>query len=71
MSDQGGRTTSATALSGSQHDLFLQEKPGTSNDKFLGYLANGETRDELLARYRRGELPGLNLEYAKQWLGVK
>lgn len=20
---------------------------------------------------RRGELPGLNLEYAKQWLGVK
>lgn len=46
-------------------------RPGVSNGRFLAYLSMGESREELLARYKRGELPGLNVEYAKGWLEGK
>lgn len=43
-------------------------KVGESNARFLAYLSLGETREQLLERYRSGELPNLNLGYAKAWL---
>jgi len=47
------------------NDLFSDKpppepKPGVSNGKALGYIANGESRDKLRERYRRGELIGVN-----------
>jgi len=46
-------------------DLFSNQpppepKPGVSNGKALGYIANGESRDKLRERFKRGELIGVN-----------
>ncbi len=40
-------------------------KPGESNGKALGYIAKGETPEQLRQRYRNGELPGVNPEIVK------
>ena len=44
---------------------------GKSNGQFLGHLANGKSRAELLAMHQRGELPGLNTDIAKDNLKFK
>lgn len=51
-------------------DLFSNqtEKAGTSNGKFLGYLANGETPAHLRKRWSAGEFPDLNTAWAKVWI---
>ena len=45
-------------------DLFTTYEPrvGESNGKALRYLARGETRDQLRARIKAGEFPGLNVK---------
>lgn len=49
-----------------QHDLFTQSRPGDSNGKALGYIARGESREQLRNRIRAGELPGVNMELVKR-----
>jgi hypothetical protein len=50
-------------------DLFARPKPrvGTGNALFLCDLADGVSDADMRARYKRGDYPGLNLTYAKQW----
>ena len=44
---------------------LFKPDPGKANGRFLGHLANGETREQLMQRYKAGELDGLNLDLAK------
>lgn len=56
-------------------DLFPPDNRGTidnsvgqGNGRFLGHVANGMARAELVRRWKAGEFPDLNAEIARQAL---